>query len=280
MAVKSQLRSMQRPQASISVKQSENFVKRMQKKCKCKIKLYRLEIKRNIVSLIFMPFFSKIIAIIGEIVYNERMEMGTKNSKGVCRIICAGERSELNFDPKPEDLTIAADGGYDYAVEAGIVPDIVLGDFDSVKREINSDAIRLNPVKDVTDTFAAVETGLGKGYKFFEMYCCTGGRTSHTLANIATLRYIASRGGSGVMKGKDCEIYLCDRRAEISGSVYFSLIPSGDLAEVEIENAAYSGTFLLTDKDSLGVSNEPLKNKTAAVTVHSGEVVVIIEQKN
>lgn len=251
----------------------------MQKECKCKIKLYRLEIKRNIVSLIFMPFFLKIIAIIGEMVYNERMEMETK-SNGVCRIICAGERSELNFDPKPEDLTIAADGGYDYAVEAGIVPDIVLGDFDSVKREINSDAIRLNPVKDVTDTFAAVETGLGKGYKFFEMYCCTGGRTSHTLANIATLRYIASRGGSGVMKGKDCEIYLCDRRAEINGNVYFSLIPSGDLAEVEIENAAYSGVFTLTDKDSLGVSNEPLKNKTAAVTVHSGEVVVIIEQKN
>lgn len=280
MAVKSQLRSMQRPQASISVKQSENFVKRMQKECKCKIKLYRLEIKRNIVSLIFMPFFSKIIAIIGEIVYNERMEMGTKNSKGVCRIICAGERSELNFDPKPEDLTIAADGGYDYAVEAGIVPDIVLGDFDSVKREVNRDAIRLNPVKDVTDTFAAVETGLGKGYKFFEMYCCTGGRTSHTFANIATLRYIASRGGIGLMKGKGCEISLCSERTEISGSVYFSLIPSGDLAEVEIENAAYSGTFLLTDKDSLGVSNEPLKNKTAAVTVHSGEVVVIIEQKN
>ena len=251
----------------------------MQKECKCKIKLYRLEIKRNIVSLIFMPFVSKIIAIIGEMVYNERMEMETK-SNGVCRIICAGERSELNFDPKPEDLTIAADGGYDYAVEAGIVPDIVLGDFDSVKREINSDAIRLNPVKDVTDTFAAVETGLGKGYKFFEMYCCTGGRTSHTFANIATLRYIASRGGVGLMKGKGCEISLCSERTEISGSVYFSLIPSGDLAEVEIENAAYSGTFLLTDKDSLGVSNEPLKNKTAAVTVHSGEVVVIIEQKN
>lgn len=251
----------------------------MQKKCKCKIKLYRLEIKRNIVSLIFMPFFSKIIAIIGEIVYNERMEMETK-SNGVCRIICAGERSELNFDPKPEDLTIAADGGYDYAVEAGIVPDIVLGDFDSVKREINSDAIRLNPVKDVTDTFAAVENGLGRGYKYFEIYCCTGGRTSHTLANIATLRYIASRGGSGVMKGKDCEIYLFDRRAEINGNVYFSLIPSGNMAEVEIENAAYSGVFTLTDKDSLGVSNEPIKNKTAAVTVHSGEVVVIIEKKN
>ena len=83
----------------------------MQKECKCKIKLYRLEIKRNIVSLIFMPFVSKIIAIIGEMVYNERMEMETK-SNGVCRIICAGERSELNFDPKPEDLTIAADGGY------------------------------------------------------------------------------------------------------------------------------------------------------------------------
>ena len=199
--------------------------------------------------------------------------------KRICRVICAGERCPLTFEPQPGDLTIAADGGYAYASEAGITPDIVLGDFDSLDIEPHGNVMRLSPIKDVTDTFAAAEEGLSRGYRTFEFYCCTGGRLSHTLANIATLRYIGSRGGSGVMKGTGSEIHLCSSRTEISGNVYFSLVPSGASASATVKNAAYSGDFLFTDRDSLGVSNEPLKNKIAAVTVHDGELIVIIEDK-
>lgn len=213
------------------------------------------------------------IALYGNLYYNKVMD------KRICRVICAGERCPLTFEPQPGDLTIAADGGYAYALEAGITPDIVLGDFDSLDIEPHGNVMRLSPIKDVTDTFAAAEEGLARGYRTFEFYCCTGGRLSHTLANIATLRYIASRGGKGVMKGRGCEIYVCSSQASISGEVYFSLIPSGAEAKVEIRNAAYSGSFALTDRDSLGVSNEPLKNKIAAVTVHDGEVIVIVEEK-
>ncbi len=205
--------------------------------------------------------------------------MDNNARKGICRIICAGERCDLGFISSGDDMTIAADGGYDYVLDAGIVPDLVLGDFDSLSAHPHGNVVRLSPVKDVTDTFAAVEEGLKAGYRDFELYCCTGGRLSHTLANIATLRYIASRGGKGVMKGRGCEIYVCSSQASISGEVYFSLIPSGAEAKVEIRNAAYSGSFALTDRDSLGVSNEPLKNKIAAVTVHDGEVIVIVEEK-
>ena len=213
------------------------------------------------------------IALYGNLYYNKVMD------KRICRVICAGERCPLTFEPQPGDLTIAADGGYAYALEAGITPDIVLGDFDSLDIEPHGNVMRLNPIKDVTDTFAAAEEGLARGYRTFEFYCCTGGRLSHTLANIATLRYIKSRGGSGVMKGTRSEIYLCSSRTEISGNVYFSLVPSGERASATVENAAYSGDFLFTDRDSLGVSNEPLKNKIAAVTVHDGELIVIIEDK-
>ena len=200
-------------------------------------------------------------------------------NKGVCRIICAGDSCSLDFAPGAADLTIAADGGYDYAAKAGVISDIVLGDFDSLKNPPCGNVVRLNPIKDVTDTFAAAEEGLARGYEKFELYCACGGRLSHTLANIATLRYIASRGGSGVMYGNGCKIYLCSSRTEICGDVYFSLIPSRGRASAAIENAAYSGTFVFTDADSLGVSNEPLKNKTAVVTVYDGEVVVIVEKK-
>ena len=38
----------------------------------------------------------------------------------------------LNSHVRPEDYVICADGGYDYALRAGIVPNVFLGDMDSV----------------------------------------------------------------------------------------------------------------------------------------------------
>ena len=58
------------------------------------------------------------------------------------------------------------------------------------------------------------------------------------------------------------------------------VLPSGERAEAEITGAKYSGTFTFTDEDSLGVSNEPLEKKIAAVTVRGGEVIIIIEDKD
>lgn len=200
--------------------------------------------------------------------------------QGICRIICAGERTPLGFVKADGDLTIAADGGYDHALEAGIVPDILLGDLDSIEHEPCAGAVRLDPVKDLTDTFAAVETGLERGYRRFELHCAGGGRLSHTLANIAVLRYLADKGAEGTMYFRGGRAYICRGRAEVRGNVYFSLFPEKEAAEADISGAKYSGSFTFTDSDSLGVSNEPLENKTAVVTVRGGGLIMIEEIKD
>ena len=49
-----------------------------------------------------------------------------------CIIFCAGELADMPFLPGAEDLVIAADGGLRHCRGLEIVPDVILGDFDSL----------------------------------------------------------------------------------------------------------------------------------------------------
>ena len=51
-----------------------------------------------------------------------------------CYIIGAGEDFGLDFSPSDGDLIIAADGGLERLRAAGIKPDLIIGDFDSLGR--------------------------------------------------------------------------------------------------------------------------------------------------
>ena len=122
----------------------------------------------------------------------------------ICYIVGAGEDCGLDFVPHEEDLVIAADGGYAKLQAVGIHPDLVIGDFDSLGAAPNErEVIVLPTVKDVTDTWAAIELGKERGYTEFWLYGCTGGRFEHTLANVQTLAALAEQGMQGWLVGKD-----------------------------------------------------------------------------
>ncbi len=198
--------------------------------------------------------------------------------EGICHIVCAGERAPLYIVRAPSDFLIAADAGLKYLREVGIEPDLILGDFDSLGYVPDEPStLRLNPIKDETDAFAAAVEGLKRGYRNFLIYCALGGRLSHTLANIHTLSYLHNNGAEAKIIGEKTGLFIIRQSASIAAGEYMSLIPIGGAAEVIIENCKYSGTFKLTTRDSLGVSNEPLNG--AKVTVISGEVLVITERK-
>ena len=77
---------------------------------------------------------------------------------GICYIIGAGEDCGLDFVPTGDDLVIAADGGYAVTRKAGIRPNLVVGDFDSLGAAPEGECVITLPVvKDVTDTWAAIE---------------------------------------------------------------------------------------------------------------------------
>lgn len=97
-----------------------------------------------------------------------------------CFIFAAGTFFGLRERPgTPDDLVIAADAGYETCRTAGITPDVILGDFDSMDApEGGPGVIRLPVEKDDTDTMAAVKLGLERGCKEFYIYGGTGGKAS------------------------------------------------------------------------------------------------------
>ena len=203
--------------------------------------------------------------------------------ENICYIVGAGEDYGLDFVPKEQDLVIAADGGYRVLTEAGIRPDLVIGDFDSLGAAPQEDqVITLPTVKDVTDTWAAIELGKERGYRRFFLYGCTGGRFEHTVANMQTAAALAQ-------DGMECRIF--DKSQIITalsgGTMTFGADKSGFLSVVshtdrctgvtlkglkyELEDAQLSNTF------PLGVSNEFL-GKPSAVTVETGIAILIFDR--
>lgn len=117
-------------------------------------------------------------------------------------IFAAGTFYGLRERPVPGDLVIAADAGERACREAGLVPDLLLGDFDSMPLpEVSETPLCRLPVeKDETDTLAAVRTALERGCKTIYVYGGTGGkRLDHTLANLQTLLFIRRRKARGFL---------------------------------------------------------------------------------
>ena len=202
---------------------------------------------------------------------------------GICYIVGAGEDYGLDFALQKGDLLIAADGGYARVEKAGFRPDLIIGDFDSLGRIPQEDhVVTLPTVKDVTDTYAAIQLGIERGYGSFALYGCTGGRIDHTFANVQTAAELAE-------KGMRCRIV--DRTQIITalsnGTLHFDESYSGYLSvfshtdrctgvtlkglKYELENEELSNRF------PLGVSNEFL-GKPASITIGSGIAVLVFDR--
>ncbi len=199
---------------------------------------------------------------------------------GVCYVVGAGECSALDINKRDDDLIIAADGGYKYLLDAGIEPDIIIGDFDSFGNiPEGNNVIKLNPVKDITDMYAAVGEGIERGYTEFHIYGACGGRFDHTLANIQLIAYLAERKFRAFIHDGETLItsVFNDKiifPKECKG--YISVFSHSDKCTgVHIRNMKYTldnGT--LNNNFSLGVSNEFIGCESEII-IGSGTAIII-----
>jgi thiamine pyrophosphokinase len=88
-------------------------------------------------------------------------------------------------------LVIAVDGGADIAARAGVDPDILIGDMDSVtpatraRLEARGTDVREVPAeKDQTDTELALEIAAQRGASEVWLAAALGGRVDHAVANL------------------------------------------------------------------------------------------------
>lgn len=197
-----------------------------------------------------------------------------------CFIFAAGSFYGLRECPAPGDLVIAADAGYRLCQSLGIIPDLVLGDFDSMP-EPEGIAVRRVPVeKDDTDTMLALKTGLEAECDAFYLYGFTGGkRLDHTLANLQSLLYLRRRGARGWLYGDDflwtaIENESLSIQKEVEWGLFSAFCLGDEARGIDETGFQYPlKNAVLTPEFPLGVSNHILE-RSAVVTVRNGALLV------
>ena len=164
------------------------------------------------------------------------------------------------------DFVLACDGGLRNAAVLGVMPDLLIADFDSLPEADCPPDIpleRLPTVKDDTDTHHAARWLLAHGYTDVTLLGALGGaRLEHTLANLATALYLAQNGVRVCLADEHSEVCCLLPGAPLTlpkdDFRFFSLFPlQGTLTGVDIENAKYPlRDATLTADFPLGVSNE------------------------
>lgn len=208
------------------------------------------------------------------------------HATGICYIVGAMSLTPaLRPYPTAEDYVIAADRGYDSLMAYGVVPDLAVGDFDSLGYQPDHpNVIQLPVEKDDTDMVFALRKGLELGYRRFLLLGGVGGRLEHTLANLQLLDWLTGQGGQGFLAGEKTVATAIRGPASLTFpaamSGYLSAFCNSGTAEgVTLENLKFPLEHsTLTSSFPLGVSNQFL-GQSARVSVEKGSLLLIWEDK-
>lgn len=203
-----------------------------------------------------------------------------------CMIITSyleGSLTELmnGFEP---DLILCADGGYDHAIEAGIIPDFLIGDFDSLKGHIRSgtEIIKVPAEKDDTDTGLCVQAALDMGGTDILILGGMGGRFDHAAANIQVMAGAAPKLKRIAMADyKNYCTVLCSssRTFPKKKNQHLSVLSLSDISTgVSISGVQYPlSDYTLYNTFPLGISNEYI-DEHAQISVKNGTLLVILSE--
>jgi len=184
------------------------------------------------------------------------------------------------------DYLICADGGGDAALTAGLTPDLLLGDMDSIspagRERLRQSGVRVvqhPPEKDKTDLELALDYALSRQPERITITGALGGaRLDHTLGNLLLLALPALRGVETRIVDGETVAWATWSRADVGGQAgdYVSLLPITD----QVEGARTEGLRYPLHGEPLirghtrGVSNE-LLGATASVEITAGCLLIV-----
>jgi thiamine pyrophosphokinase len=223
--------------------------------------------------------------------------MDRNNNKSSVFLILSG--GKINSDwlkdwLKKNTVTycIAADRGLETADALGINVDLILGDYDSVDKNVldkyrkKAEVLTYPPEKDYTDTHIAVKKavekivadGLNDSTSIY-IAGATGTRLDHTMTNIFVLDEALKSGVSAYIIDEYNKIYIKNstftiKKSEQFGS-FISFIPMTEKVKISLDGMKYPlSDFELTQGNSICQSNEIVADE-ARIDIEYGKVVVI-----
>lgn len=183
------------------------------------------------------------------------------------------------------DLIISADGAANKLHRAGIKPDIMVGDFDSIdervlKRysEMGVELVRLRPDKDFSDTQISIEEAHGRGYCNIDLVGAFGSRWDHSIGNLNLLFWAYKNNISLRLIAPTNSILYCgqgEHTFEPKVNHYWSCLALFEDALVDIVDMKYSGMdVLIKQGESIGLSNEFLECE-GKLNIKKGSILVV-----
>lgn len=189
------------------------------------------------------------------------------------------------------DNIIASDKGLEALDDLNVEPNYIIGDFDSINKEILSKYIenkkiiikKLNPEKDYTDTHMALKLAIELKSKAITILGGIGTRIDHMLANIHILKEALDESIECKIIDNKNEIQLINKKTVLKEDKkykYISLIP----LTTEVKGVTLKGfKYQLLDANlrighSIGVSNEQIE-ENATIDMQDG-ILILIKSKD
>jgi len=200
-----------------------------------------------------------------------------------CIIISGGMLASLPVC-QPGDFVIACDKGLNYALQAGLTPDLAIGDFDSYQGALPEGipVLRFPAVKDDTDTMLAVRYALEHGYRKIMLCCALGARMDHAMGNFQAAVHAARQGAEVSIVDDENLISFIDGGCitlQPRPGWSLTLLAWSDRCEgVTVTGARYNlQDAALTNDFPLGVSNE-WTSGPVTVSVAKGILMVMMSR--
>lgn len=223
-----------------------------------------------------------------------------------CVIIAGGEfqakfaSSYINqkYAGRRPELLIAADRGIRGFLELGLLPDLILGDYDSVDQKdlqhiLDAGKVEnmpFSPEKNYSDSHLAVEQAVKRGASEICILGAVGNRLDHVLANIGLLKACADLGIQAELVDATNRMHIIQQQyviqRENQHGVYVSILPYSDIVtgitmtgfQYPLENADISKDEYRDLSSNMGVSrgiSNVIVGETAVIQIKSGDLLVI-----
>lgn len=165
---------------------------------------------------------------------------------------------------------IGVDKGLEYLYHHHIIPQYIVGDFDSInpevidyyRKETNVPIREYNPIKDATDTEIAIRLGITLGSRELIILGATGGRVDHLWANVQTLAIACKAGVQAFIMDRRNRIRVIDKplklkKAEAYGEYLSVFTLAGEVFDFNLRGTKWPlEHHILKPCDSLTVSNQ------------------------
>lgn len=205
-------------------------------------------------------------------------------------IVCNGAPPSLQLMRQlwsEVDLTLCADGGANFAVSQGFIPDFIVGDMDSILPEIQQqlEAKRFVEMieQDTNDGDKALRYCLKQRIDRVHLLGASGGRSDQFLANIELLYKYTPKLKILLWTAMErMEVIEEEWKEKVAVGTTLSLLPLfGAVHGITTSGLAYplDNATLELGKEPCGVSNETVE-ASVRISMKTGKLLLILQISN